>query len=275
MLAIYASEKALRPAESLTRRARQPRARDLRPRLRPHRRLREGTRESRALGRAGARSTTARRCVLCSRWATTWRSPRPTTTKRPRPTTRRWSSPSEVGDLPSQVELHAALAPARGQPRGLGGGRGADRGSASLAEREGLHGKLCFPYVMRGALPGAKGDDARHTPARTSWATRSAAPRSPSALYWLAAAAARLGGLSGRNRAGAGPRCLRARRPDRAVDRGYLGPRRGSPRSAGAWSRPRPRLRRRTARRPPPLPVGHAAKAEASAACAEDLAAVD
>jgi class 3 adenylate cyclase/tetratricopeptide (TPR) repeat protein len=58
----------------------------------------------------------------------------------------------ETGDLPSQVELYAALA-------GLAVHRGdweaverQTQASADLAEREGLAGKLCFPYSMRGIL---------------------------------------------------------------------------------------------------------------------------
>jgi tetratricopeptide (TPR) repeat protein len=58
----------------------------------------------------------------------------------------------QTGDLPSKVELHAALA----QLAAHGGDweaveREADA-SGQLAEREGLTGKLCFPYMMRGVL---------------------------------------------------------------------------------------------------------------------------
>jgi tetratricopeptide (TPR) repeat protein len=58
----------------------------------------------------------------------------------------------ETGDLPSQVELHAALA-------GLAvlEGRWADveeatAAATTLTEREGLAGKLCFPYTLHGIL---------------------------------------------------------------------------------------------------------------------------
>ena len=64
----------------------------------------------------------------------------------------------ETGDLPSQVEIHAALAT-------LAVYRGAwqvaerqTEASATLAEREGLDGKLCFPYSMRGVLRWHEGD---------------------------------------------------------------------------------------------------------------------
>ena len=58
----------------------------------------------------------------------------------------------QTGDLPSKVELHAALA----QLAWYAGDweaveREADA-SGQLAEREGLTGKLCFPYMMRGVL---------------------------------------------------------------------------------------------------------------------------
>jgi tetratricopeptide (TPR) repeat protein len=64
----------------------------------------------------------------------------------------------QTGDLPSQVELHAALAQLathRGDWEAVAAETDA---SASLAEREGLTGKLCFPYVMRGALRWREGD---------------------------------------------------------------------------------------------------------------------
>ena len=64
----------------------------------------------------------------------------------------------QTGDLPSKVELHAALA----QLAAHGGNwevvaREADA-SGSLAEREGLTGKMCFPYMMRGMLRWREGD---------------------------------------------------------------------------------------------------------------------
>jgi adenylate cyclase len=63
-----------------------------------------------------------------------------------------------TGDLPSQVELHGSL----GQ---LAVHRGAwddvereTEASGTLAEREGLTGKLCFPRLMRGWLAWREGD---------------------------------------------------------------------------------------------------------------------
>src|SRR4029079_2646185 len=57
-----------------------------------------------------------------------------------------------TGDLPSQVELHAALAQLavyRGEREAAGSATDA---SQELAEREGLTGKLCFPDLMRGVI---------------------------------------------------------------------------------------------------------------------------
>jgi class 3 adenylate cyclase/tetratricopeptide (TPR) repeat protein len=64
----------------------------------------------------------------------------------------------QTGDLPSKVELHAALA----QLAAYGGDwesveREAEA-SGGLAEREGLTGKLCFPYMMRGMLRWREGN---------------------------------------------------------------------------------------------------------------------
>ncbi len=64
----------------------------------------------------------------------------------------------QTGDLPSKVELHAALA----QLAVHGGAWEAvateAEASGSLAEREGLTGKLCFPYMMRGMLRWREGE---------------------------------------------------------------------------------------------------------------------
>jgi class 3 adenylate cyclase len=64
----------------------------------------------------------------------------------------------QVGDLPNQVELHAALAQ-------LAAYRGdwvqlseSTEASARLAEREGLVGKLCLPYALRGLQRWREGD---------------------------------------------------------------------------------------------------------------------
>ena len=64
----------------------------------------------------------------------------------------------QTGDLPSQVELYAALAQLalhRGDWEAVSSKTEA---AATLAEREGLQGKLCFPYSMRGVLLRREGD---------------------------------------------------------------------------------------------------------------------
>ena len=64
----------------------------------------------------------------------------------------------QTGDLPSQVELHAALAQLAAHRGDWDAVESETDASAGLAEREGLTGKLCFPLVMRGALHWRAGD---------------------------------------------------------------------------------------------------------------------
>ncbi len=64
----------------------------------------------------------------------------------------------EVGDLPSQVELHASLGELAVDKADWEAVEEAAEASASLAEREGLYGKLCFPDLMRGVLSWRAGD---------------------------------------------------------------------------------------------------------------------
>ncbi len=64
----------------------------------------------------------------------------------------------ETGDLPSQVELRAAIAQVDvylGEWERAASGTDA---SQTLAERQGLDGKLCYPYSMRGVLLWHDGD---------------------------------------------------------------------------------------------------------------------
>jgi class 3 adenylate cyclase/tetratricopeptide (TPR) repeat protein len=58
----------------------------------------------------------------------------------------------QTGDLPSQVELHAALAQLAVHRGDWEAVERETEASGSLAEREGLTGKLCFPAMMRGSL---------------------------------------------------------------------------------------------------------------------------
>ncbi len=59
---------------------------------------------------------------------------------------------------PSQVEVHAALAQIAVYRADWDVARAEAAVSAELAEREGLEGKLCFPYSMRGVLLWHDGD---------------------------------------------------------------------------------------------------------------------
>ncbi|HEY8779781.1 MAG TPA: tetratricopeptide repeat protein, partial [Solirubrobacterales bacterium] len=97
----------------------------------------------------------------------------------------------EVGDLPSQVELHAALAELAVYRADWETVKRETDASASLAEREGLLGKLCFPYVMRGVLRWREGDwEAAEESLRRAHDVAEQVGRSEvafSSLYWLAA----------------------------------------------------------------------------------------
>ena len=97
----------------------------------------------------------------------------------------------QTGDLPSQVELHAALgqlAVHRGDWEAV---ERETEASGSLAEREGLTGKLCFPRMMRGALLWREGRfDESATALRHAAELAEQVGRSEvafQALFWLAA----------------------------------------------------------------------------------------
>ena len=63
-----------------------------------------------------------------------------------------------VGDLPAQVELHAALSTLAVYRADWDAVEAFTEDSAELAEREGLVGKLCLPYASRGLLRWRSGD---------------------------------------------------------------------------------------------------------------------
>jgi tetratricopeptide (TPR) repeat protein len=63
-----------------------------------------------------------------------------------------------TGDLPSQVELHASLAQVAAYRGEWEAAEESTATSQELAEREGLTGKLCFPYSMRGVILWHDGD---------------------------------------------------------------------------------------------------------------------
>jgi class 3 adenylate cyclase/tetratricopeptide (TPR) repeat protein len=63
-----------------------------------------------------------------------------------------------IGDVPSQIELHAALAQLAFYRCDWDRLESSNDASAELAEREGLVGKLCLPYTLRGLLRWRDGD---------------------------------------------------------------------------------------------------------------------
>jgi class 3 adenylate cyclase/predicted ATPase len=64
----------------------------------------------------------------------------------------------EIGDLPAQVELHANLALIAAHRARWDDAERSTEASRELAEREGLVGKLCFPYGLAGILRWRVGD---------------------------------------------------------------------------------------------------------------------
>jgi tetratricopeptide (TPR) repeat protein len=64
----------------------------------------------------------------------------------------------ETGDLPSQVELRAAIAQVNVYLGDWETAAAETEASLTLAERQGLDGKLCYPYSMRGVLLWHEGD---------------------------------------------------------------------------------------------------------------------
>ena len=65
---------------------------------------------------------------------------------------------TEVGDVPTQVELHAGLAQLAVYRADWEGVERSSDASAQLSEREGLVGKLCLPSALRGLLQWRQGD---------------------------------------------------------------------------------------------------------------------
>ena len=98
----------------------------------------------------------------------------------------------QTGDLPSKVELHAALAQLAAHSGNWEVVASEADASGRLAEREGLTGKMCFPYMMRGMLRWREGcfDDATDELRRAAELAEQVG-RSEVAFqshYWLAAA---------------------------------------------------------------------------------------
>jgi class 3 adenylate cyclase/tetratricopeptide (TPR) repeat protein len=64
----------------------------------------------------------------------------------------------QIGDVPAEIELHAALGQLAVYAADWSEVERASDASADLAEREGLIGKLCLPYALRGRLHWRKGE---------------------------------------------------------------------------------------------------------------------
>jgi tetratricopeptide (TPR) repeat protein len=64
----------------------------------------------------------------------------------------------EIGDVPSQVELHAQLGWLALYRADWDAVRDSSDASARLSEQQGLVGKLCLPYVLRGILRWREGE---------------------------------------------------------------------------------------------------------------------
>jgi class 3 adenylate cyclase/tetratricopeptide (TPR) repeat protein len=98
---------------------------------------------------------------------------------------------TEVGDVPSQVELHAALAQLAVHRADWEEVARSTESSAALAEREGLVGKRCFPSLLRGILRWREANwDGAEKALRRAHELGEQAGRSEiaySALFWLAA----------------------------------------------------------------------------------------
>ncbi len=103
----------------------------------------------------------------------------------------------EIGDLPSQVELHAPLGGLAVQRGDLEAAERATEAARELAEREGLVGKLCFPYSLRGILECHAGElEAATDSLERAFELAEQVGRSEIAfqsLFWLAAAQRDLG----------------------------------------------------------------------------------
>jgi class 3 adenylate cyclase/tetratricopeptide (TPR) repeat protein len=186
----------------------------------------------------------------------------------------------EVGDLPSQVELHASLGQLAVHRADWEEVERATEASAGLAEREGLHGKLCFPYVMRGVLSWRQGDwDEAAKSLRRAHELGEQVGRSEvafSALFWLAAALRDSGDLAAAETelAHALDICERAGLIAQSVEaisaRAVALALAGRDEQARAAAEEAERLAGRLH-----YPVGQAAKAEAAGACADDPAAAE
>jgi class 3 adenylate cyclase/tetratricopeptide (TPR) repeat protein len=281
MLAIYASEKALRLAERLDEARAASRAHGIFGRvfgrIGDSEKARENLERSVALARESDRGEAVRALLTLGYHLEVSEADYEGAAEAYREAL---ELAQEVGDLPSQVELHASLGQLAIHRADWEEVEAETEASASLAEREGLHGKLCFPYVMRGALAWRSGDwetAAKHC--RRAHELSEQVGRSEvafEALFWLAAALREAGDLSAAEGelARALDICERAGLIAQSVEaisaRAVALAMAGRDEQAKAAAEEADRLSGRLH-----YPVGHAARAEAAAACATDAAEVE
>jgi class 3 adenylate cyclase/tetratricopeptide (TPR) repeat protein len=159
MLAIYASEKALRLAERLDEARAASRAHGIFGRvfgrIGDSEKARENLERSVALARESDRAEAVRALLTLGYHLEVSEADYEGAAEAYREAL---EVAQEVGDLPSQVELHASLGQLAVESGDWEEVERATEESARLAEREGLHGKLCFPDLMRGVLAWRDGD---------------------------------------------------------------------------------------------------------------------
>jgi class 3 adenylate cyclase/tetratricopeptide (TPR) repeat protein len=275
MLAIYASEKALRLAERLDEARAASRAHGIFGRvfgrIGDSEKARENLERSVALARESDRSEAVRALLTLgyhleiseadySGAADAYREA--------------LALAEELGDLPSQVELHASLGQLAVEEADWEEVEHAAEASSGLAEREGLHGKLCFPSMMRGVLSWRQGDwEEAIACFRRAHELGEQVGRSEvafNALHWLALTLRESGDLTGAESelARALDICERAGLVSQSVEaisaRAIVLALAGRDEQARAAAEESARLAERLH-----YPVGEAAAAEAAAACAE------
>jgi tetratricopeptide (TPR) repeat protein len=191
MLAIYASEKALRLAERLDEARAASRAHGIFGRvfgrIGDSEKARENLERSVALARESDRAEAVRALLTLGYHLEVSEADYEGAAEAYREAL---EIAQEVGDLPSQVELHASLGQLAVDAADWEEVKRATQESARLAEREGLHGKLCFPDLMRGVLAWREGDwDEAATYFRRAHELGEQVGRSEvafTALHWLA-----------------------------------------------------------------------------------------
>ena len=201
MLAIYASEKALRLAERLDEARAASRAHGIFGRvfgrIGDSEKARENLERSVALARESDRGEAVRALLTLGYHLEVSEADYDGAAEAYREAL---ELAQEVGDLPSQVELHASLGQLAVHAADWDEVERATEASAGLAEREGLHGKLCFPDLMRGVLSWRAGTGTTRPLLPRAHELGEQVGRSEvafSALFWLAAALRDSGDLAG------------------------------------------------------------------------------